>query len=210
MTTNEIKNCYNLTAEEYAKVFYNELDHKPFDRLILKRFADENRDKGKIADLGCGCGHTTKFLHDLGVQDLVGIDLSPEMVKTALKLNENIEFQVGNILAIEAEDASFGAVSAFYAIVHFDNEELETAFAEIFRVLKKTGQFLFSFHVGDGKKELDEFLEQKVRVTFYFFEVEKVLEILKNQGFKIIDAIIRYPYENIEYPSQRAYILAEK
>jgi SAM-dependent methyltransferase len=207
---NEVTTCYNLTAAEYANTYYHELEHKPFDRLALRRFAEENRNKGKIADLGCGCGHTTKFLHDLGNENLLGIDLSPEMVKIAQKLNPNINFETGNMLNLARANEEFGAVLAFYAIVHLDYAEIEQAFAEIFRVLKPSGQFLFSFHVGNEKNTVDEFLHQKVNVTFYFLDVDKILQISKEQGFKTIDAAVRYPYEGYEYPSKRAYILLEK
>ncbi len=206
----EVKNCYDLTAEEYANVFYDELSHKPLDRLLLKRFADDNKQKGKIADLGCGSGQTTAFLQQAGVADLVGIDLSPEMVKHARRLNNEINFEVGNMLDLANENDEFGAVLAFYAIVHFNMEEIEKAFAEIYRTLKTSGQFLFSFHVGTEKNDLEEFLGQKVQITFYFFEVEKILEILEKCGFRVLETLIRYPYKDVEHPSKRAYILAEK
>lgn len=205
---NDVTNCYDLTAEKYAETFYDELSHKPFDRLILQRLAAEN--SGRFADLGCGSGQTTKFLADSGVKDIVGIDLSPEMVKVAQKLNKNITFEVGNILNLAKKDEEFGAISAFYAIVHFTYEEIEKAFSEIYRVLKTSGQFLFSFHVGDEKITLNEFLEQKVNITFYFFEVDKILQILEKTEFKVRETIIRYPYKDVEHPSKRAYILAEK
>lgn len=205
---NEVTNCYDLTAEEYAKVFYNELDNKPFDRMILQRFASEN--SGKFADLGCGCGHTTKYLAENGVKEIVGIDLSPEMVKIAEKLNKNLNFEVGNMLDLDKSDDEFGAILAFYAIVHFTYEEIERVFSEIYRGLKSSGQFLFSFHVGDEKVTLDEFLNQKVKITFYFFEVDRILELLEKVGFKVKETIIRYPYKDAEHPSKRAYILAEK
>ncbi len=204
----KVTTCYDLTAEEYAKVFYNELDSKPFDRMILQRFASEN--SGKFADIGCGCGHTTKFLADNGVKDIVGIDLSSEMVKIAEKLNKNLTFEVGNMLNLDKNDEEFAAISAFYAIVHFNYQEIERAFSEIYRVLKSSGQFLFSFHVGDETVNLDEFLNQKVKITFYFFEVDKILQILEKVGFKVKETIIRYPYKEVEHPSKRAYILAEK
>ncbi len=206
----EVKNCYDLTAEEYTNSFYDELSHKPLDRLLLRSFADENKNKGIIADLGCGCGHTTKFLLDSGVENLLGIDLSPEMIGHASRMNENINFEVGNMLKLTATNEAFGAVLAFYAIVHFTLEEVEKAFAEIYRALKSQGQFLFSFHVGDEKKHLDEFLNQKVNVTFYFFEVEEILKILEKVGFQVAETLIRYPYKDFEFPSKRAYILAEK
>lgn len=207
---NEVKNCYNQTAEEYAKAFYNELSHKSFDRMVLKRFANENKANGKIADLGCGTGQTTKFLRDAGIEKIVGIDLSSEMIKEASRLNKTIEFEVGNMLELSKSDEAFGAVLAFYAIVHFNYEEIEKAFAEIYRVLKTSGQFLFSFHIGDGRVDLDEFLEKELRITFYYFEVDRILAILEKVGFNVLETVVRNPYKDVEYPSKRAYILAEK
>ncbi len=207
---NEVKNCYNQTAEEYAKVFYDELSHKSFDRMVLKRFADENKNNGKIADLGCGTGQTTKFLRDSGIENLVGIDLSSEMVKQASNLNEDIDFEVGNMLNLEKPDEEFGAVLAFYAIVHFNYEEIEKAFSEICRTLKTSGQFLFSFHVGTEQTDLEEFLDKKVKITFYYFEVDRILKILENVGFEVLETVVRYPYKDVEYPSKRAYILCRK
>ncbi len=206
----EVTDCYNLTAEEYTEAFYGELAQKPLDRLILKRFAEENAGKGKIADLGCACGHTTKFLSDAGARAIVGIDLSPEFIKIAAGRHADIDFEVGNLLGLAKADESFAGVLAFYAIVHFNYTEIGQAFAEIYRVLQRSGQFLFSFHVGDQKTELDEFFNKKVKITFYYFDLDKILEALKDQGFKIIDALVRNPYENAEYPSKRAYVLAEK
>ena len=206
----QVKNYYDATAENYAKNFYDELSHKPLDRLLLKRFADENKDRGKLADLGCGCGHTTKFLKDSGARNIVGIDLSAEMIKTASLKNSDINFETGNILSLNKPDEEFAAVLTFYAIVHFTLDELEKAFAEIYRVLKSGGQLLFSFHVGAEETHLDEFLEKRVDVTFYFFEVETVLELLEKTGFKIAETVLRYPYKDFEYPSKRAYITAEK
>lgn len=206
----EVTDCYDATAEEYAAAFYRELEHKPFDRMILERFARENQAKGAIADLGCGSGQTTKFLADLGVSDLIGIDLSPKMIETARRLSPEIKFETGNMLELSQADETFGGALAFYSIVHFDYGEVEKTLAEVYRVLKPAGQFLFSFHVGEGKKALDEFLNQQVNVTFYFFEVDKIVEIAGKIGFKTIDALIRYPYKDKEYPSQRAYIWLEK
>jgi ubiquinone/menaquinone biosynthesis C-methylase UbiE len=206
----EVKNCYNQTAKEYAKVFYDELSQKSFDRLVLTRFAEENKHRGKIADLGCGSGHTTTFLQSLGVKDLVGIDLSSEMIDQAIQMNESIKFEVGNMLELSKDDEEFGAVLAFYAIVHFNYEEIEKAFAEIYRTLKNSGQFLFSFHVGTEQTDLDEFLDKKVKITFYYFEVDKILEILEKLGFNVLETVVRYPYKDVEYPSKRAYVLVGK
>ncbi len=57
-----IIHCYDKTAKNYADKFINELSHKHLDRILLKLFASKNLDKGKLIDLGCGPGQTTKYL----------------------------------------------------------------------------------------------------------------------------------------------------
>lgn len=205
-------NCYNKVASKYADQFFGELAHKSLDRMMLSRFAAENGEKGKIADMGCGCGHTTAFLQNFGAKDVVGIDLSPEMIATAQSLLPKISFEVGNMLDLQFPDNSFGGVIAFYSIVHFTYAELAKALEEIYRVTQVGGQFLFSFHAEEQAQilEVADLLEEKVEVTFHFFDADKVVNQVKNAGWKVLDAFVRFPYEGKEYPSKRGYVLCEK
>ncbi len=203
-------NCYNKVAAKYADQFFGELAYKALDRMMLSRFAAENSDRGRIADLGCGCGHTTAFLQSFGAKDILGIDLSPEMIAMARSLCPKLDFEVGNMLELDFEDEHFAAVTAFYAIVHFNDAELTKALTEIRRVTKKGGQFLFSFHTEEQVMAVDDLLEEKVEVNFHFFDTDKVVAMVKECGWTVLDAFVRYPYEGKEYPSKRAYILCKK
>lgn len=203
-------NCYNKVAAKYADQFFGELAYKALDRMMLSRFAAENGGKGRIADLGCGCGHTTAFLQQFGAKDILGIDLSSEMIGMARSLCPKIDFEVGNMLELNFENEHFVAVTAFYAIVHFNDEELAKALMEIHRVTQKGGQFLFSFHTEEQVVAVDDLLEEKVDVNFHFFDTDKVVAMVKECGWIVLDAFVRYPYEGKEYPSKRAYILCEK
>lgn len=207
---NNVIDCYNKTAKSYSDTYFEELNHKPLDRLLLKNFAQECQ--GKIIDLGCGCGHTTRFLYQAGATDILGADIASEMIAIATGKNKDIgiDFQVQNMLQMTFADNSFAGAVAFYAIVHFTEAELERAFAEIYRIVEKGGQFLFSFHVGEEHRKVEEFLNEKVEIEFHFFEVETVLQKLKNQHWTIEEALVRYPYQDKEYPSQRAYIRCRK
>lgn len=200
---------YDKIAANYAARFMNEFDHKPFDSLLLRHFAAENKNKGTILDIGCGPGQTTKFLSDEGCGDIIGTDLSPVMITEAKKLSPELYFEVADMLKLQYEDNKFAAVIAFYAIVNLDYPQIKMAFTEINRVLKSGGQFLFSFHAGDDLKHLDELLDSKVDINFYFLDIDSILSLLKETGFIIADAIVRYPYSE-EYPSQRVYIKAIK
>jgi ubiquinone/menaquinone biosynthesis C-methylase UbiE len=205
-----IIHCYDKTAAEYGARYMNELAHKPLDRLLLQSFAAENKNKGTLLDLGCGPGQTTRFLADAGMTEILGTDLSPGMVETAKQLNQSLRFETADMLSLHYPENSFGSALAFYAIVHFTEEQVKTAFAEINRVLKPGGQFLFSFHTGTGTVHLDEFLGETVNIDFRFFETEQILTLLKETGFTVVDCLERRPYPDAEYPSIRAYIRAAK
>ena len=178
--------------------------------MLLKEFASVNKDRGVFADFGCGPGQATKFLFDYGVRNIIGIDISPAMINAARRLFPEIKFEPGDLLKISCESNYFGSVLAFYAIVHFNYDQVKAAFNEINRVLKNGGQFLFSFHVGDETVHFDKGYDKDVDIDLYFFPTNKILELLDDTGFGIIDALERYPYKDVEYPSKRAYIWAEK
>lgn len=200
----DIINCYDKTAESYADKFSNELDGKHLDQILLKAFGRQNMDKGKLIDLGCGPGQTTKYLFDNGFQNILGTDLSAEMVKVATRLSPNIKFEQADLLQLQYSDNSFGSAIAFYAIVHFDYEQIKRALTEVKRVLSCNGDFLFSFHIGNEIVSLDKFLDKDVNIKFQFFEVDKIKTLIEDVGLDIIDIIKRQPYK-IEHQTERAY-----
>jgi ubiquinone/menaquinone biosynthesis C-methylase UbiE len=206
----QVINCYNLTAGQYAANYFHELNHKHLDRILLGYFTNENKEKGRILDLGCGPGQTTAFVYALGVPDILGTDISPAMIEKARELNPAMKFETADMLCLQYADDQFGSAIAFYAIVHFTEDELATALKEIYRVLKPQGQFLFSFHIGNQTVHLDTFLNETVSIDFHFFEVETVVQLAISCGFKVVDTIERKPYPEVEYPSDRAYVWLEK
>ncbi|HYK45784.1 MAG TPA: methyltransferase domain-containing protein [Parafilimonas sp.] len=210
MTQNDIIDCYNKTAKNYAEKYLNELSQKHLDQVLLKSFAAENASRGKMIDLGCGPGQTTKFLSDCGVQNIIGTDISPEMINVAISVNPQLSFEIADMLCLKYPDRYFGSAIAFYSIVHFTYEQLPLAFNEIKRVLANNGEFLFCFHIGNELVHLDNFLDKPVNIEFHFFEVNKITTLIKEAGFEIIDTIERQPYPNVEYPSKRAYIWVKK
>jgi ubiquinone/menaquinone biosynthesis C-methylase UbiE len=204
-----VEDTYDAVAEEYAVAFSGEHEKKPKDQEILRRFAQEIGNKGPVWDFGCGPGQTTKYLKDLGIE-ISGLDLSEEMLEQARRIHPEIPFRKGNILDLEFEDDSVAGVVAFYAIVHFTEEQVAAAFREVFRVLQPGGIFLFTYHVGDETIHLDEFLSKKINIDFMFFVTHCILGCLRDSGFETIEIIERDPYPEVEYQSRRAYVFARK
>ena len=209
-SSEKIIKCYDDTAENYAAERIDELSKKHFDRFLLKEFALVNKDKGPCGDFGCGPGQTTKFLYDHGVTDIVGIDISSRMIDVARRFSPQIKFETGDLQKVAYKSNYFGSALAFYSIVHFTHDQVKIAFNEINRVLKKGGQFLFSFHVGSDTVHFEKANDIDVDIDLYFFQTDAILKLLIKTGFKIIDAIERRPYEGVEYATTRAYIWAEE
>ncbi len=204
-----IRRAYDSVASEYTERFSGELAHKPLDREILRRFADGVRPGGTVYDLGCGPGQTTAFLHSLGVA-VRGLDLSPGLLGHARRLNPEIAFDEGDMLALPYPDRSAAGLVAFYSIVHFSPPELQDAITGMHRVLEPGGRLLLAFHVGEDRVHVEEFLGQPVSLHFSFFMPDAVRSGLASAGFVDVETVTREPYPDVEYPSRRAYLLARK
>jgi ubiquinone/menaquinone biosynthesis C-methylase UbiE len=206
---NKIASAYDTVAKEYAEAFFCEHEKKPMDCEILRRFAREIGDRPQVWDFGCGPGQTAQYLKNLGVE-ISGLDLSEKLLEQARNIHPGIHFQKGNMLGLEFENSSIAGAVAFYSIVHFMEEQVRTAFDEIFRVLQPGGIFLLTFHVGDKTIRVEEFLGRKVDIDFMFFNTDFIIGDLKKSGFEKIETIEREPYPEIEYQSKRAYVFARK
>lgn len=201
---------YDQVARQYADKFIDEFDQKPFDRMILDRFAHEVRDLGPSCDLGCGPGEVARYLHRHGV-DVFGIDLSPQMVEQARRCTPEIDFRIGNMLALPDADASLGSIAAFYSIIHISRTQVGQALGEMQRVLRPGGKLLLTFHIGSQVIHLDCWWEREVCVDFLFFQPKTMCAHLQAAGFEVLEAIEREPYPpEVEAQTRRAYILAQK
>jgi SAM-dependent methyltransferase len=200
---------YDRVADEYAARLFDELQYKPIDRQLLDRLAAGVPAGGLICDLGCGPGQVARYLHDHGAC-VIGVDLSAQMIAQARQLNPDLEFQPGNLLALDVAAEAWAGIAAFYSIIHLPREDVMTALHELKRVLQPGGLLLVAFHLGTEVLHLDEWWERPVSVDFVFFLASEMQAYLQAAGFSIEDLIERPPYPEIEYQSHRAYILARK
>jgi len=209
-TKQSVRESYDRLAEEYAQHYYRELENKPIDRELLDRFAGKVRQLGKVCDLGCGPGHIARYLRDAGAT-VFGLDLSPQMVGQARRLNPDISFREGDMTALDIPDNTLAGIVAFYSIVNLPEEALPTVFTEIERVLQPGGALLLSFHIGDEIVHPDALLGQPVSMDFFFFQPSSIRQCLEDAGLEIEEIIEREPYApEVEYQSRRAYIFARK
>jgi SAM-dependent methyltransferase len=203
-----VRRSYDTVAEKYAADLRDELAHKPLDRALLACLAEQAADGAPVLDLGCGPGHVAAWLAGRGAT-AVGVDLSPEMVAVGAREFPDVEFRAGDFLDVPAGEGEFGAVVAFYSIIHLAPGELRRAFAEIRRVLRPGGPVLVSFHVGTDVRHFAEWWGHAVDLDFRFFETPQVAAAMEDAGLAVEARVEREPYAQ-EVATRRGYLLARR
>jgi ubiquinone/menaquinone biosynthesis C-methylase UbiE len=212
--SSNVRVAYDTVARDYDAQFARELDAKPLDRALLTAFV-ELVGAGVIADVGCGPGHVTRFLASGGA-DVLGVDLSPAMIDIARERAPELAFTVGSMLELPVRDGAWAAAVVLYSIIHLDDDERRRAFHELARAIRPNGRMLVSFHVDTAEvragevAHVTEFLGRPVTLDGYFLDPGEVEGALADAGFRTTATIVRAPIPDIEYPSRRCYLLAQR
>lgn len=209
MTQTKTVESYDRVALAYAQQFGGELSRKPLDRGLLDAFIEMVRGRGVVCDVGCGPGQVARYLDDAKVA-VMGIDASNKMIAYARSTTTNVDYRVGDMRALDLPDASLAGMTAFYAIVHFEPKQLPEVFREFRRVLAPSAPLLLSFHIGTEHVHREEMFGEEVDLDFYFFEMDTVLTALESAGMRIEARLERAPYQPLEYPTTRGYVVARR
>ena len=203
-----LRSGYATVAQSYREHLLDELAGKPLDRAFLDAFREGCT--GTLLDAGCGPGQIAGYLASRGarVEGVEGVDLSPAMIEQATASHPKLTFRVGDMFALPYETASLGGIAAFYAIVHLRSTELVAPFREFHRVLVRGGLVALAFHVGTDVVHVDELFGAPTSLDFVQHRPEDVIAALVEAGFSVEARLDRAPYPNVEYPSQRTYLLA--
>lgn len=207
----QTRDGYDCTAAIYAERFHDHLDDKPVDLAMISAFAGlaaqgSNR---PVVDVGCGTGVTTALLAASGL-DVIGIDLSPNMIGQAQRLNPDISFHVGSMLELDVVDGSAGGVCAWYSTIHVADSHLGAVFDEFHRVLAPGGLVLLAFQVGDEPRVLTGVYGRQVQLTFIRRQPQAVEDLLSRSGFRNYAQFIRQPDVDGFESTPHAYLIARR
>jgi hypothetical protein len=64
--------------------------------------------------------------------------------------------------------------------------------------------------VGEETVHFDKANDIDVDIDLHFFQTDRILTLLRDTKFRIIDTVERLPYPDVEYATKRAYVWAEK
>lgn len=187
----DTKVAYDAVASRYAELFSDILETLPLERALLAAFADLVRAGGPVADIGCGPGHLTAHLHELGL-DAFGIDLSSEMISLARQAHPDLKFDEGSMTALDVEDGTLGGVLAFYSVIHTPPAQLPGVFEEFARVLQPGGHLMLGFFAGDDQQPQE--FDHKVTLA-YRWSPDSLADLLRQAGLAEVARMVREPNE---------------
>ncbi len=205
----KVRDGYDGVAEAYFEQLGDELTGKPFDIWLLERIASL-AGSNPIVDVGCGPGHLTAFLADTGAT-VSGVDLSPQMVAVASREFPGPDFSVGNLSTLlkPRTAAGWGAVLAWYSLVHLAGSELAPAVAALARTLAPGGVLAVAVHAGDEVRRVTELVGEPVELDFVLHDQAEVLAAFIAAGLTEIEWYRRGPSGD-EASTERLYVLARR
>lgn len=132
---------YDLHVKEKLQYKVPGLLRNAMGRCIAS--ASQNAKAGRVLDLGCGTGLCGIYFRDLALE-LIGVDLSPNMLEKAKTLGAYDELVEADILEYLASSdlQPFDIIIAGDVLVYFGN--LEKAFHQVSKALLPKGRFTFT------------------------------------------------------------------
>jgi SAM-dependent methyltransferase len=206
----KIRAAYGSIAAAYADHFSDELAALPFEVWLLRRVVSL-ADGAPVIEVGTGPGHVAAFLAEAGA-NATGLDLSPEMVAEAQRRHPDVTYQVGDLrqLLRPATYDGWGAVLAWYSLVHLAASELPDAIASLARPIRTGGWLVVALHAGAEVRTVSEWFEHDVDLDFVLHDPGEVVAAVGRAGLVDVEWYRRGPLTARSETTERVYVLARK
>lgn len=212
--------AYQEMAERYAESVktkpHNAYLERPSIRALVPKI-----NGGRALDAGCGAGINLQWLLDQGAGEVVGVDVSPNML--AIAQRETSSDRISLHLADLTQPLDFLADDSFELVysslvVHY-LQDLDALFAEFARLLHPGGHLVFSMHHPheDHRLHGGAYFETRlvtetwtvggepVDVSFYCRPLSAITEALANAGFVIERMTEALPTEDYQRADPESY-----
>lgn len=204
------RDAYDAAAATYAQLFRDSLRDSPLDRAILGAFAELVRASGdgRVADLGCGPGHVTAHLAELGLAAF-GVDASPAMVELARQAYPALRFDVGAMAALTIPDGALDGALSRWSIIHTPPPEVPAILAEFHRVLAPGGHLLICFSASEDPSHPTQIFDHTVAPAYRWWP-DHLAGMLREAGLAEVARMVREPEPTDRRQFQSVQLLARK
>jgi ubiquinone/menaquinone biosynthesis C-methylase UbiE len=184
MTPTPHDKAFAIVEAGYDKIgsHYTEERGKFDNWKEVRAFCSALPGKAKVLDAGSGTGiPIARYLIQEGFE-VVGIDLSKNMVSVARKNVPEAEFMQMNMAAIDLPPASFDGLISCYAIFHVPREKHAAIFRSFHSLLKPRGVMLVTVASCEWE-EVEKYLG--VEMFWSHFDPLDTGSLITDAGFEI-------------------------
>ncbi|MBU0975083.1 MAG: class I SAM-dependent methyltransferase [Candidatus Micrarchaeota archaeon] len=186
--------------EKWANVYDENLKIPSYQELINNVISEvDPKDNERILDVGIGTGIISlEILHKADC-NLIGIDISPDMVQSLLKkcktLGKTIDVQIGSVLNLDSKVDNLDKIVASLALHHLSGTEKYEALQMLYNRLNNNGKIIIAELDVKDENSVDR-LKKLIEIKSFSaieaygyagsklaeFELEMLLKIFKKDG----------------------------
>ena len=194
---------YDKIAKPYAKEFSKPSEYiEEFLALLPKN--------AKTLDVGCGVGVDAGFMESEGFE-IIGIDLSKEMLNIAKEKFPQIDFRQQDIRKLDFPPESFDGIIASCSLIHIPKKDISTILEKFHQILKKDGAIYIALQGGKSEEIfIDELFKPDEKLFLNIISFDEIKNLLVKNGFSIVKKYEREPKSKEELNYTKLYVIAKK
>ncbi len=198
----QVSSVYDKIAESYAKEF-----SKPSE--YIEEFLVLLPENAKILDVGCSAGVDAGFMTSEGFE-IIGIDLSKEMLNIAKQKFPKIDFREGDIRKLDFPSEFFDGILASCSLIHIPKKDVPSLLEKFHQILKKDGAIYVALQ--EGKSEeifIDEPFKPDEKLFLNIISFKEIKNSLAKNKFSIVKKYERKPKSKEEMNYTKLYVIAK-
>ncbi len=138
--THNVIEVFNNCAKQYEEKFLDDSRYNSIYYLFCDLLKKKNP---KVLEVGCGPGNTTNALLKIRPDfEVLGIDLSPNMIELAKKNNPKADFQLLDAREIGALNKKFDAVVCSFCLPYLNKEDALSFIENVSKLIQRVGCFI--------------------------------------------------------------------
>jgi|SRR5664279_1267860 len=172
-----VRDAYAARASEYSTLLGSITATSTLDQNLIREWSSNLH--GRVIDAGCGPGHWTAFLHELGV-DVEGMDPVRAFIDQAATRFPGVPFRVASFSDLNATERQAAGILAWYSLIHLHPAELPEVLAGLAGCLEPHGSLLLGFFTGETLEPFPHAV-----TTAYYWPIAKMTTALVDAGFRV-------------------------
>lgn len=199
----QASSVYDKIAEPYAKEFSKSSEYIDEFLTLLPKNA-------KILDVGCGVGVDAGYMASKGFE-VVGIDLSKEMLKLAKQKFPKIDFRKQDIRKLDFPPNSFDGILASCSLIHIPKKDVPALLNKFHNMLKENGVIYTALQGGKSEEIfVNEPFKPDEKLFLNIISFDEIKNLLVNAKFSIVKKYERQPKSKEELNFTKLFVIAKK